>query len=183
MASLIPLFNWAGIYVVYTYLRTILSQWLNFSSSWVTLIFLLDGLTSLASNQLGGPLSEHNWMKIMPWLYIGEIAIMSTFPITLNNQVTGVFVLLAMSLIASLINSPIQLYLLDVAEKNYPHALVFASSLNSIFASLGVAVGSATGGLIVKYYQLPFTGIAGALFFLITMGLTISLRKINSIRN
>ncbi|BDR58733.1 MFS transporter [Xylocopilactobacillus apicola] len=179
LASLIPLFNWAGFYVVYTYFRPILSNWLHFASAWVTIIFLCDGLASLASNQLGGPLAQRDWMHILPWFFALEIIIMCSFPWTLNNKVTGLIALLAMSLLASLINSPIQIYLLEVAEKEYPEAVVFASSLNSIFASLGIAVGSAMGGVVVSNWKLPATGIAGAIFFLITLILVVVLAKVN----
>ncbi|BDR56619.1 MFS transporter [Xylocopilactobacillus apis] len=183
IGSLIPLFNWAGIYVFYTYLRPILSNWMHFSTGLVTIIFLFDGLMSIASNQLGGPLAERDWMKILPFYYVLEIIIMGLFPVTLNNHLSGLISIFAMSLIASLINSPIQIYLLNVAETSYPEAIVFASSLNSIFGSLGVAVGSAVGGVVVNSFSLPYTGVAGAVFFLITLILTVWLKKINAKEN
>lgn len=180
VSSLIPLFNWAGFYVVYTYLRPIFSSVLKFPASWVTGLFLLDGVISLISNQLGGTLAQKNWMQRLPKYFALGAVIMALYPWSFKNKIAGLISLLSMSLISSLVNSPVQIYLLDVAEKDYPDAVVFASSLNSIFAGLGIAVGSATGGVVVNSFDFSATGIAGACFFLTTLILTLWLGKISN---
>ena len=55
---------------------------------------------------------------------------------------------------------------LGVAERDYPQAIVMASSLNSIFANFGIALGSATGGLIVDHLSMRVTGFGGAVYIL-----------------
>jgi predicted MFS family arabinose efflux permease len=78
-----------------------------------------------------------------------------------------------------LINSPIQMHFLGVAERDYPQAIVMASSLNSIFANFGIALGSATGSLIVDHLSMRVTGFGGAVYILAALLLVIWLNRVN----
>lgn len=76
-----------------------------------------------------------------------------------------------------LINSPIQLHVLEIAEASFPQSLVLASSLNSIFANFGIALGSAAGSLIVQFSGTKYVGPGGAVFTLMTLILLIALNR------
>ena len=79
-----------------------------------------------------------------------------------------------------LINSPLQLHIMGVAERDYPQSLVLASSLNSIFSNLGISLGSAAGGLVVANLGLNSVGIGGAVFVAFALIATIMLNKVNA---
>lgn len=78
-----------------------------------------------------------------------------------------------------LINSPIQLHFIDIATHDYPASLVMASSINSIFSNFGIALGSATGSLLVKMHGLSAVGPGGAVYAGVACGLMIFLNRIN----
>ena len=60
---------------------------------------------------------------------------------------------------------------LEIAEKKYPQSLDLASSLNSIFANLGISLGSLTAAQTVEFTSLANVGYIGALYgFLATGG-------------
>ena len=80
-----------------------------------------------------------------------------------------------------LINSPIQMHLIGVAEKNYPQAMVLVSSLNSIFSNFGIALGSATGGFVVNHFGVNNVGSGGAVYTLITLIAIVSLNRSNKL--
>ncbi|MCI2172236.1 MFS transporter [Schleiferilactobacillus perolens] len=179
LGVLLPMLTLAGVYVVYTYLRPILSQQLNFSASAVTIILFVYGFMSLISNQLSGRLANHNGLAKMPKVFTIEGVILLLLPFALFNRITGLLVLMALGVCMYLHNSPVQMHFLAVAEADYPQSMVMASSLNSIFANFGIALGSATGGLVVDHFGLAATGFGGAIYLAITLVVVIWLNRIN----
>lgn len=179
LGALLPMLTLAGVYVVYTYLRPILSQQLNFSASAVTIILFVYGFMSLISNQLSGRLANHNGLAKMPKVFTIEGVILLLLPFALFNRITGLLVLMALGVCMYLHNSPVQMHFLAVAEADYPQSMVMASSLNSIFANFGIALGSATGGLVVDHFGLAATGFGGAIYLAITLVVVIWLNRIN----
>lgn len=179
LGVLLPMLTLAGVYVVYTYLRPILSQQLNFSASAVTIILFVYGFMSLISNQLSGRLANHNGLAKMPKVFTIEGVILLLLPFALFNRITGLLVLMALGVCMYLHNSPVQMHFLAVAEADYPQSMVMASSLNSIFANFGIALGSATGGLVIDHFGLAATGFGGAIYLAITLVVVIWLNRIN----
>ena len=57
-----------------------------------------------------------------------------------------------------------QLMFLDIAEKKYPQSLDLASSLNSIFANIGISLGSLAAAETVRFASLRNVGNVGAIF-------------------
>ena len=57
-----------------------------------------------------------------------------------------------------------QLMFLNIAEKEYPQALDLASSLNSIFANIGISLGSLTAAETVRFLDLTKVGYIAALY-------------------
>ena len=58
---------------------------------------------------------------------------------------------------------------LDIAEKEYPQSLDLASSLNSIFANIGISLGSFTAAETVHFLSLSSVGYVGAIYGLLTV--------------
>ncbi len=46
----------------------------------------------------------------MPYFYVADIVLLVLLPISLNTKVTGMIVLLALTLIVTILNSPIQIH-------------------------------------------------------------------------
>lgn len=179
LSALITMFSLAGIYAVYTYLRPIFSTELGITPSMITLAFTAYGFMSLLSNQLSGKIAERRGLLTMPKIYAFEIFLLAFLPLLLNIRLLGFLDLMLLGLTMYLINSPIQLHILGIAEEEYPQSMVLASSLNSIFSNFGIAIGSAAGSLIVKNVGMHNLGPGGAIFTVITLILMIALNRKN----
>lgn len=92
---------------------------------------------SLLSNQFSGKIAEQRGLITMPKIYVFQAGLLLLLPLLLNIRVLGLIDIMLLGLTMYLINSPIQLFVLGIAEKEFPQSLVLASSLNSIFANFG----------------------------------------------
>ncbi|MCF1620381.1 MFS transporter [Tetragenococcus koreensis] len=180
LSVFLTMFSLAGIYVVYTYLRPIFSTELNIAPSLITLAFTAYGFMSLLSNQLSGKIAEKRGLLTMPKVYIAEIFILGFLPLLLNIRWLGFLDLMLLGLTMYLINSPIQLHILGIAEKEFPQSMVLASSFNSIFSNIGIAIGSALGGQIGQNFGMQALGPGGAVLAAITLVLTLMLNRKNA---
>ncbi|OIM22303.1 MFS transporter, partial [Oenococcus oeni] len=177
----LPMFNLAGIYVFYTYLQPILSHILLVKENFLTLTLFLYGLMALISNQLSGKIASSSGLKKMPEIYIGQFLLLVLFPFLAVVPFIGMIVVMLLGVSMYLLNSPIQIFFLTVAEADYPQSLILASSLNSIFANFGIALGSATGGIVTEYFGLNKIAPIGSLYVLIALVLTLILERIGKL--
>lgn len=171
------LFGAAAMYGYYTYIRPLLTTELGFSSSSLNWLLFLLGLMSIFSNQLSGQLASHGGLVHMPKVYILEIALLFILPFTLHLAIFGLVVLLVLSLITSVLNSPIQLHFLNVAEQDYPQSIVLASSLNSIFFNFGISLGSATSSTMVDVAGVHNISFGAGVFALLALVMVVLLNR------
>ncbi|WP_057780277.1 MFS transporter [Paucilactobacillus vaccinostercus] len=171
------LFGAAAMYGYYTYIRPLLTTELGFSLSSLNWLLFLLGLMSIFSNQLSGQLASHGGLVHMPKVYILEIALLFILPLTLHLAIFGLVVLLVLSLITSVLNSPIQLHFLNVAEQDYPQSIVLASSLNSIFFNFGISLGSATSSTMVDVAGVHNISFGAGVFALIALVMVVLLNR------
>lgn len=179
LGMLLPLFNLGGVYAFYTYLRPSLSQSLHFPTSWLTALLFIYGLMSLFSNQFSGVLAQNSGLNKMPLVFLAQALLLGFLPIFFMNQWLGLGVIMLIGFSMYLLNSPLQLHFLQVAEQDYPQALVLASSLNSIFANFGIALGSATGSFVVGNFGLKPLGPSGAVYSILALLVVMNLNKVN----
>lgn len=65
---------------------------------------------------------------------------------------------------------------MDVASQSHPGSLNLAASLNSMSFNIGIALGSAVGGVVNGHVGLMWLGPVGALFLLCSIAITTMLR-------
>ncbi|QIX59394.1 hypothetical protein HCY95_01854 [Limosilactobacillus fermentum] len=70
-----------------------------------------------------------------------------------------------------------QLMFLDIAERDYPQSLELASSLNSIFANIGISLGSFTAAETVGFLGLTHVGNVGAVYGVLAVLAALFLRR------
>lgn len=174
---LLVVFSAATMYSYYTYIQPILTTLLGFKSSNIDWLLGLLGLMMVISNILAGVLANHGGLKHLPIFYVLDILILAIFPIFASSKAIGYFLLLAISLVVTLLNAPIQLHFLNVAEKKYPQSIVFASSFPMIFFQVGISLGSAAASLSVSPLGLDKISIVGALFSAIALVVLILLNR------
>lgn len=179
LGILVPIFNFSAIYIIYTYLKPILINELNFSHGNVIVVLFLYGLCGLASNQVSGRIANMRWEHDLIKVFI--IQAISLFLIFASGNLIWLKIsaILVMAVTMAMSNSPMQLYYMDIANHYYPQSLVLASSFNSIFSNVGVATGSAVGSYIVSSIGLSGLGIAGSIFSVFAIGILKLLIKYN----
>lgn len=178
VGMLLPMFGAAGVYAVYTYLRPLFSTALGYSVHSISLLLFLFGLTSIVSNQLSGLLAKGDGLRKMPPVYLLQTALMLLLPLLVGSRFSGTMAIMVLGVTMYLLNSPIQLHFLSVAETDYPESIVLASSLNSIFFNFGISLGSLTGSLIVDNWGLSDVGIGGGILSFVALVLVLALNRL-----
>ncbi len=178
IGSALVMCNLAGTYVVYTYLQPILTEMMKFSVASLGLLLAVYGVASIFSNQFSGFLASHGSLTRMPWVYIVQSVVFLMMPFFIHSQTLGFPLLLIMGMAMYLLNAPIQIHFMQIAESDYPQSMVLASSFNSIFSNLGISVGSAVGSAILSTGGLSALGIGAAVFAVASFGLVTYLVKI-----
>lgn len=89
-------------------------------------------------------------------------SILLTF--TMESFILGSVVICCLGVLMYLLNTPTQMYYLQVSKKFYPGTLALAGSLTSSSYNVGIAVGSFAGSLSVDLAGLNSVGITGGVF-------------------
>ncbi|OFA12068.1 purine efflux pump PbuE [Lentilactobacillus sunkii] len=159
------LFTAATMYGYYTYIRPLLTTSMGFSTQSLNWLLFIIGIMSIISNRLSGMMAEKpNSLQKTPLFYVADILLLAVFPFALHSKIAGLAIILVLTLIVTIINSPVQIHFLNLAEKEYPQALVFASSLSSIFFNFGISLGSASASSMVGIVGLDRISIGSVVF-------------------
>ncbi|MFD1125768.1 MFS transporter [Lentilactobacillus raoultii] len=168
---ILVLFTAATMYAYYTYIRPLLTTSMGFSTASLNWLLFIIGIMSILSNRLSGVIAERpNSLGTLPKFYLGDILLLLLLPLGLLNKLSGMTIILILTLIVTVLNSPIQLHFLNIAETDYPQSLVLASSLNSIFFNFGISLGSATASAMVGIVGLDKISIGAAVYAAISLG-------------
>lgn len=172
------LFTAATMYAYYTYIRPLLTTTMGFSTTSLNWLLFIIGIMSILSNRLSGAIAERpNGLNAMPKFYVADIILLLMMPLGLTNKISGMAILLILTLIITVLNSPIQLHFLNIAESDYPQSLVLASSLSSIFFNFGISLGSATASVMVGIVGLDKISIGSAVYAMISLAFLYLLNK------
>ncbi|MGM9891214.1 hypothetical protein [Limosilactobacillus sp.] len=95
----------------------------------------------------------------------------------LSNKLTGMLVLALLCILVVAYGTTIQLVFIAIAEKDYPQSLALATSLPSIFANVGISLGSFTASTTVRFLPLVTVGYVGAVYGALAIILALALRK------
>ena len=172
----------AATYVFYTYLTPIMRDELGFSESLVSAGLMVYGLACLWGNLTSAkfadrgtgvePLSAIRPIYLIQALALCALAFAGALP-----AVYGAVVLIVLGCLMYLQNSPSQILYMDVAERSHPGCVNLASSLNPMSFNIGIAVGSAVGGIVNDALGLVWLGPVGAIFSLLAALVVTALRK------
>jgi predicted MFS family arabinose efflux permease len=165
--------GYGGSFIAFTYLAPILQQVSGFSASSVSLVMLVYGVSVAVGNIWGGRLADKKGpvpaLQLVFFLLALVLFVLTfTAPHTWLALVT-VFVWGAVAFG----NVPgLQVYVVQRAERDAPHAVDVASGLNIAAFNIGIAGGAWGGGLIVAHLGLMATPWIGAIVVLGALALT-----------
>ena len=164
-------------YTFYTYVRPLITTVMSFSLTSLNWLLLLLGVMSIIGNEIAGIVASHNGVQKLPIVFILMTILSFVLGIALGNKITGMLVLAALCVVVIIYGTTIQLVFISVAEKEYPQSLALATSLISIFANVGISLGSFTASTTVNFANLTMLGYVGAVYGLLAIGLSFALRR------
>lgn len=171
----------AASYVFYTYLTPIMRDEVHVPEQYLSVGLVIFGAACLWSNLYGGKLADRGrgvepLTHIRP-IYCAHAVLMASLVVAHWVPVYGALLLLVvLGMFMYLQNSASQVLYMDVASQSHPGSLNLAASLNSMSFNIGIAIGSAVGGLINGHFGLMWLGPVGALFLVCAIAITTFLR-------
>lgn len=170
----------AASYVFYTYLTPIMRDEVHVPEQYLSVGLVIFGAACLWSNLYGGKLADRGrgvepLTHIRP-IYCAHAVLMASLVVAHWVPVYGALLLVVLGMFMYLQNSASQVLYMDVASQSHPGSLNLAASLNSMSFNIGIAFGSAVGGLINGHFGLMWLGPVGALFLVCAIAITTFLR-------
>jgi len=130
-------------------------------------ILLGMGVAFIVGNKFGGYLADVGGVLFLPYIYFMMTGLLVMLAPLVHFPWLGVLAVALVCIAVACYGSSTQLMFLDIAEKDYPQSLELASSLNSIFANIGISLGSFTAAETVSYLGLGNVGNVGAVYALL----------------
>ncbi len=173
-------FGAAASYVFYTYLTPIMRDEVHVPERYLSVRLVIFGAACLWSNLYGGKLADRGrgvepLTHIRP-IYCAHAVLMASLIVAHWVPVYGALLLVVLGMFMYLQNSASQVLYMDVASQSHPGSLNLAASLNSMSFNIGIALGSAVGGVVNGHVGLMWLGPVGALFLLCAIAITTMLR-------
>lgn len=180
LGVLTVVFGAAASYVFYTYLTPIMRDEVHVPEQYLSVGLVIFGAACLWSNLYGGKLADRGrgvepLTHIRP-IYCAHAVLMASLVVAHWVPVYGALLLVVLGMFMYLQNSASQVLYMDVASQSHPGSLNLAASLNSMSFNIGIALGSAVGGLINGHFGLMWLGPVGALFLVYAIVITTMLR-------
>ena len=173
-------FGAAASYVFYTYLSPIMRDEIGVPERYISVGLVVYGCACLWSNLYGGKLADRG-RGVEPLTHIRPIYCVQAVCLCLLAFASlvpagGALLLVALGMLMYLQNASSQVLYMDVAYQSHPGSVNLAASLNSMSFNIGIAIGSAVGGLVNDLLGLTWLGPVGAIFALLAVGTTTLLR-------
>lgn len=145
MTLIVGMVGFGGMFAVYTYISTALTDVSGLGASFIPLALMLYGLGMVAGNFVGGYLADHALMKGL-FLSMGSlVVILAVFVIAVRNPYTALIFVFLIGLAGSSMVPGLQTRLMDVAED----AQTLAASLNHAALNIANAFGAWIGGVVI----------------------------------
>ncbi len=167
LGVMITVFGAMGYYSVYTYITPILETEIGFTESNVSIGLMAMGIAMLISNIASGKVAGKGGFRTLRVTYIVEAAFLFVLPAAVCSPVLGMIVLICFGLLVYIMNSPVQIHLMEISARDYPESLTFASSLNPSSFNIGIAAGSFLGGIFYESFGLNTLGYLGGAFLIV----------------
>ncbi|MCZ9630103.1 MFS transporter [Rhodococcus sp. BH5] len=145
MTLIVGMVGFGGMFAVYTYISTALTDVSGLGASFIPLALMLYGLGMVAGNFVGGYLADRALMKGL-FLSMGSlVVILAIFVIAVRNPYTALVFVFLIGLAGSSMVPGLQTRLMDVAED----AQTLAASLNHAALNIANAFGAWIGGVVI----------------------------------
>ena len=158
----------AAEYTFYTYIRPIITNVLNYSTTQLNWLLGLVGVMFIIGNTCAGIISSRYGVTKLPLISLACLILLLVMGLSFKLPLAGIALLCVICLVLGMPGSILQVMFLNVADRDYPAAMNLASSLNPICTNIGVTVGSFTASIAVNFVAISQIGYIGALFAIIS---------------
>ena len=167
----------AADYTIYTYIRPLITNEMGFSNTWLNWLLFGMGIFFIIGNKFGGWIADNGGVNRLGIIYIAMTILYLLFGPLLSFKWVAITIVALLCVAFSSYGSSTQLMFLNIAEKEYPQSLDLASSLNSIFANIGISLGSFTASQAVALTPMRNLGYVGAVYGIAATILVFTLSK------
>ncbi|MEP3349920.1 MAG: MFS transporter [Marinomonas sp.] len=165
--------GYGGTFVAFTFLASILESVSGFPSSAIGLIMLVYGVSVAIGNIWGGKMADRiGPISALSYIFLALAAVLVLFYFTAPYPWLALLTVLVWGAFAFGNVPGLQVYVVQIAERETPHAVDVASGLNIAAFNVGIALGALIGGHIVDQYRLIDTAWVGAAIVLVALVLT-----------
>ncbi|WP_206705349.1 MFS transporter [Marinomonas colpomeniae] len=165
--------GYGGTFVAFTFLASILESVSGFPSSAIGLIMLVYGVSVAIGNIWGGKMADRiGPISALSYIFLALAAVLVLFYFTAPYPWLALVTVLLWGAFAFGNVPGLQVYVVQIAERETPHAVDVASGLNIAAFNVGIALGALIGGHIVDQYRLIDTAWVGAVIVLVALALT-----------
>lgn len=172
LAFFTTVFNYAGVFLVFTYLSPLLMELTGMSQNMVSVMLLIYGIAIAVGNIAGGKLSNKLPLKALLWMLVLQVGVLLIFNFTVHHTIPAVVTLFVIGALSFATVPASQLFVVQTAERINPSMMNVASAFNIASFNAGAALGAYVGGWVVSStLGLGTAPWVGALFVLVAIGL------------
>lgn len=145
LAVLVGMIGFGGMFAVYTYISTTMTDVTGLPRSLVPVALMVFGLGMVVGNLIGGRLADISVVRAL-YLALGSLAILlAAFSLGSHSPWTALPLLFGVGVAGSAVGPALQTRLMDVAHD----AQTLAAALNHSALNIGNATGAWVGGLVI----------------------------------
>lgn len=168
LAVLVGMIGFGGMFAVYTYISTTMTDVTGLPRSLVPVALMVFGLGMVIGNLIGGRLADISVVRAL-YVALGALAVLlAAFAVGSHSPWTALPLLFGVGMAGSAVGPALQTRLMDVAHD----AQTLAAALNHSALNIGNATGAWVGGLVIAA-GLGYTAPAAAGALLAVGGLLV----------
>ncbi|MFV8266303.1 MFS transporter [Mycolicibacterium peregrinum] len=181
LAVLVGMIGFGGMFAVYTYISTTMTDVTGLPRSLVPVALMVFGLGMVVGNLIGGRLADISVIRAL-YLALGSLAVLlAAFSVGSHSPWTALPLLFGVGVAGSAVGPALQTRLMDVAHD----AQTLAAALNHSALNIGNATGAWVGGLVIAagfgYTAPAAAGAALAVGGLLVFTASVALQRRSSI--
>jgi DHA1 family inner membrane transport protein len=183
LALLIGMVGFGGMFAVYTYIATTLTDISGVSRSWVPLGLMVFGVGMVVGNFAGGRMADRSVIRGLYVSMASLAVVLAIFVAAAHNPYTAMLLLFGIGASGAAIAPALQTRLMDVAAE----AQTLAAALNHSALNIANASGAWIGGLVIALgYGYTAPAAAGAVLAvvgLVVLTVSVALQRRTSAVN
>lgn len=139
----------AGTFTIFTYLSPLLATLTRFSPDSITILLLVYGVAIALGNIIGGKAADKKPAFALMIMFFLLTAILIVLSSVITLKAATVSTLFVMGILAFCNVPALQLYIVQLAERDMPGTENIASAVNIAAFNAGIALGAFVGGKVI----------------------------------